>query len=170
MPQPLGRVLSDADLEGPRGPDVRHDVTVPASWLHEGAQITLELPRLLACAACQGGGCDKCGRSGAVELRARGAEAERVELELPESEQAVLIRLPRRGGRGGEGEERGHLLLTVSPGERASDGVRQGAAPSRKERTQAEALAVLPARPAGAPLLAVLALVALTVLGYLLSR
>ena len=59
-----------------------------------GEVVELELPRNLACAACGGGGCDTCGRSGAITLR-----------------------IPELGGLPEPGSElpRGVLLLTVVP-------------------------------------------------------
>jgi hypothetical protein len=119
----LGRVLLDDELTGPRGPDGRLRLRVPAEWLSEGARIELELPRMLACAGCDGGGCDGCGRSGAIETRGRRELAELLEIELPCSTQSVPLRLPRRGGLG-EGElGRGLLLLTVSAGDPPSEGL-----------------------------------------------
>lgn len=127
MSQALGRVLQKDELEGPRGPDGRHRVTVPERWLADGLWIELDLPRMLECAKCNGGGCDACDRSGAVVTRGRKELPELVEVKLPESTQGVTLRLPRRGGLPGTEAEnlaRGILLLVVVPGETASDGVR----------------------------------------------
>ncbi len=127
MTQALGRVLQQDDLEGPRGPDGRLRITVPREWLVEARWIELDLPRMLECARCRGGGCDGCERSGAVVTRGRKELAEVVELKLPESAQAVTLRLPRRGGLPPDATPdlaRGLLLLAVFPGDDASDGVR----------------------------------------------
>lgn len=141
MSQVLGRVIGP-DLDGPRGPDVAHRVRVPQDWIDNAAVVAIELPRNLHCAVCEGGGCDLCGRSGALSLRGRGDPAEIVEVTLPRrdperSEQgaesgtspnsrAFLIRIPEFGGLPPEGSDlpRGHLLLTVAPGETPDAGVR----------------------------------------------
>lgn len=128
MGQALGRVLRDEDWEGPRGPDGALRVCVPPAWLAESAWIELDLPRMLACAECSGGGCDRCGRSGAVATRGRKELPELVELRLPASERGATVRLPKRGGLPEEGDlslPRGMLLLTIVPGELASEGVRR---------------------------------------------
>lgn len=104
---------------------------MPAEWLAEGASIELELPRTLSCAACGGGGCDACGRSGAVYTRGRKELPELVEVSLPSSTggaRGATVRLPKRGGLPSDETPelaRGMLLLTVIPGEAASDGVRR---------------------------------------------
>lgn len=127
MAQVLGRVTRADDA--PRGPDVEFTLRLPASWLEEGACIRFELPRNLNCAACQGGGCDRCGRAGAVSTRGRREPPEEVELTLPKSEGELLqngltIRVPERGGlpRGGA-ELRGYLLLKVKPSEAPDAGL-----------------------------------------------
>ena len=124
---PLARVLREDDLTGPRGPDGKLTITVPRAWLANGRWIELSLPRTLTCVRCEGGGCDGCGRSGAVDTRGRKELAEIVELRLPNSDQGATIRLPKRGGMALEEEtslDRGILLLTILPGVEASLGVR----------------------------------------------
>jgi hypothetical protein len=123
LPEVLARVKSRA-VEGPRGPDVLHRVKVRREWLTLGEVVELELPRNLACAACGGGGCDACGRSGAITLRQRDEPAEMVEVtlparrgdDLPES-RGVTLRIPELGGLPEPGSQlpRGVLLLTVVP-------------------------------------------------------
>jgi hypothetical protein len=112
----LGRVVA-SDLGGPRGPDATHRIRVPRGWLKEGAVIELDLPRHLVCAACDGGGCDVCERSGGVTLRERGEPADLVQVTLPAAEkhQTFVIRLPGRGGLPPAGSDlpRGNLLLRV---------------------------------------------------------
>ncbi len=119
----LARVKSRA-VEGPRGPDVLHRVKVRREWLAIGEVVELELPRNLACATCGGGGCDTCGRSGAITLRKRDEPAEVVEVtlparsgdELPDS-RGITLRIPEQGGLPEPGSDlpRGVLLLTVVP-------------------------------------------------------
>ena len=123
MSEVLARVKSRA-VEGPRGPDVLHRVKVRREWLAVGEVVELELPRNLACASCGGGGCDACGRSGAITLRQRDEPAEMVEItlparrgeELPDS-RGITLRIPELGGLPEPGSElpRGVLLLTVVP-------------------------------------------------------
>lgn len=123
MPEVLARVTSRAAV-GPRGPDVLHRVKVRREWLVTGEVIELELPRNLACAACGGGGCDTCGRSGAITLRQRDEPAEMVEVTLPArpdddmpDSRGITLRIPEQGGLPDRGSElpRGLLLLTVIP-------------------------------------------------------
>ncbi len=123
MSEVLARVTSRA-VEGPRGPDVLHRVKVRREWLTVGEVVELELPRNLACAGCGGGGCDACGRSGAITLRTRDEPAEVVEVtlparradELPDS-RGLTLRIPEQGGLPAPGSDlpRGLLLLTVVP-------------------------------------------------------
>ena len=101
-----------------------HRVKVRREWLAVGEVVELELPRNLACAACGGGGCDTCGRSGAITLRQRDEPAEVVEVTLPARKsddlpdsRGVTLRIPEQGGLPEPGSElpRGVLLLTVVP-------------------------------------------------------
>lgn len=116
----LGKVTGD--LDAPRGPDVAFQITVPEGWL--GREVALVLPRNVHCAACGGGGCDRCERSGAITLRARDEEPAQVRVSLPSAEVAsagVCLRIPELGGSSPEeGCGRGHLLLTVRVGEEVS--------------------------------------------------
>lgn len=123
MSEVLARVTSRA-IEGPRGPDVLHRVKVRREWLTVGEVVELELPRNLACAGCGGGGCDACGRSGAITLRKRSEPSEVVEVTLPARPETELpdsrgltLRIPEQGGLPEPGSElpRGLLLLTVVP-------------------------------------------------------
>lgn len=95
-------------------------IEVPRAWFEQGATLQLQLPRLLNCARCNGGGCDACQRRGAFELEAAGI-AKEVAVGLPklpaERSSAVCLRLPALGARA-EPESQlpnGHLLLTVIP-------------------------------------------------------
>lgn len=119
----LARVKSRA-VEGPRGPDVLHRVRVRREWLVVGEVVEVELPRNLACAGCGGGGCDACGRSGAITLRQRDEPAEVVEVTLPArpsddlpDSRGITLRIPELGGLPPPDSElpRGVLLLTVIP-------------------------------------------------------
>jgi len=116
----LGRVTTGA-IDGPRGPDVVHRIRVAKAWFSRGATIDIVLPRNVTCARCDGGGCDGCGRSGAISLRERDASEPPLTLALPpegelgsEGDAPLLVlRVPERGGFGRAGEPRGLLLLQV---------------------------------------------------------
>ena len=134
--QPLARVTGN--LEGPRGPDVLHRVTLGPE-LAGVSRLRVELPRSLSCAACAGGGCDLCERRGAFTLRERDDSPRTVELTLPEfpESQAVTLRVPEEGAPGPAGLGPGHLLLTLVRGDSTSGGVtahRSAAAEREAER------------------------------------
>ena len=131
MPEVLGRVTTRT-LDVPRGPDVVHRIRVPRAWLEAGEVVEFELPRNLSCAACDGGGCDICERSGAVTLRGRHELAELLSVTLParKTEEAseargIVIRIPEQGGLPAQGLSlpRGLLLLRVELAEIADPGV-----------------------------------------------
>jgi hypothetical protein len=102
---------------------VLHAIVVPAPWLEQGASIEVQLPRLLPCARCLGGGCDLCERKGAFEQATSGASSE-VVVTLPQllggATGPVCLRLPACGARHASDPDLplGHLLLTVVPRER----------------------------------------------------
>jgi hypothetical protein len=132
VPEVLAR-LTTQPLDAPRGPDVAHRIRVPQAWLESGALIEFELPRTLACAACDGGGCDLCQRAGAVTLRGREELPELLQVTLPArlpepnaGARSVVIRIPERGGLPAEHEPllpRGLLLLRVDLAESADPGL-----------------------------------------------
>jgi hypothetical protein len=135
----LARVALSTDR--PRGPDAQLAVTVPESFLLEGATIEVEVPRNLSCATCGGGGCDACERSGAVSARGRNDPVEKVEITLPKpapkddgatAPRAVILRIPEHGGLAAAESNlpRGNLLLTVRAGETLSKGVTRLPGPS----------------------------------------
>lgn len=70
----LGRVLDPSAADADPGPRARLRLDVPETWLTEGAELELTVPSLLACARCDGGGCDGCARSGAVRAPEDAAE------------------------------------------------------------------------------------------------
>jgi len=166
-------------LNVPRGPDVTHRIRVPRAWLETGEVVEFELPRNVTCAACEGGGCDACERSGAITLRGRQELAEILRVTLPvrnaQSEiRSVVIRIPEQGGISPDNAEllpRGLLLLRVEPAELADPGVSR-VLPSQRplsQRVMHSLRAV--ASPSGRPwLLAILvlslALAALAVLAF----
>ena len=118
-PAPLARVADPAELAQAKGPRARLRVTIPASWLEQDVSLQIQAPKLLRCTACGGGGCDQCGRSGA--LQAPAAQAERVlRVSL-----AARCKLPCavRLAEPFPGSAIEQLLVQLEPGERASDNV-----------------------------------------------
>lgn len=122
MSTTLAKVTLDAANE-PRGPDVAHAIRVPEAWLSRGETIELELPRQLNCASCQGGGCDRCQRAGAIRLRQADEPPETVRVSLPDvrgrdeaqAGKPLLVRIPHAGGRSlTEGLPRGLLMLQIT--------------------------------------------------------
>lgn len=113
----LGRVTDPRALDASTGACGRVRVVIPEGWAREGAAIEVLLPCKVECGVCRGGGCDRCGRSGAHRLPA--AEAERtLELSLPPLDgDAVLLRVPRPFGASTELEL---LNVEVTKGEVAS--------------------------------------------------
>jgi len=121
-------------VDVPRGPDVLHRIRVCAEWVDEGAAIEFELPRNLKCAACEGGGCDRCERSGAISVRGRKELGEVVQVTLPKRDESsiestasgrsLVIRIPQRGGFADDPDlPRGILMLQVVPADEADPGV-----------------------------------------------
>lgn len=92
-------------LDAAAGARARLRIEVPSRWLDAGAAIELTAPRRLVCARCDGGGCDACGRSGAL-CAPEDAAARRVGVVLPQvlaspqagERRAVLLRLPEPFG------------------------------------------------------------------------
>jgi hypothetical protein len=168
----LGRVTGN--LEVPRGPDVTHKVRVKPEWLEVGATIEFELPRNLSCAACKGGGCDKCDRSGAITIRDRGEPGELVTVTLPRhtpdlettaSGRGVIVRIPERGGLPESPKmPRGLLLLSVSPAQIADVTLVETALPP--EIVPSKHPTLVPARRLD-PLVIALAILVVLLLAYL---
>lgn len=109
-----------------------YELRLPGEWLDQGASIEFELPRHLTCAACGGGGCDACGRSGALTVRSKDEPPEIVPVTLPQrqshqGQSGLVLRIPECGGLPATCCDfpRGLLLLKVVPGE-------TGAAPVRR--------------------------------------
>ena len=145
----LARVTTRA-LDTPRGPDVLHRIRVPRAWLESGESVEFELPRNLSCAACDGGGCDLCERSGAITLRGREELPELLQVTLPArppeadgAPRGVVIRIPEQGGLPPVDAAvlpRGLLLLRVEPAEVADPGVSRIAPPAPPARRVALSL------------------------------
>jgi hypothetical protein len=121
------------------------NLSVPEDWILAGATLEIALPRNLACAACGGGGCDACERSGAVSLRGRNDPVEKIEVTLESSSvsddvpssrtRRIVVRIPDQGGHArpaddGRALPRGHLLLSVRAGPPPPRGVSRLDGPS----------------------------------------
>jgi hypothetical protein len=169
------------------------NLSVPEEWILAGATLEIELPRNLACAACGGGGCDVCERSGAVSLRGRSDPVETLEVTLEPSTvsddvpssrtRRLVVRIPEHGGhaRPVEGSEipRGHLLLSVRSGPPPPRGVKRLSGPSIRpvpEATESSttrvpsAAPVAPERPRSPWALLLLAGIALAAIAWWLLR
>lgn len=118
MTQPLGKVADpDAAAQAP-GAHVAVTIRVPRAWLARGEAIVVEVeaPELARCARCEGGGCDACGRSGAVRLASEAA-ARTFTLSLPPSlGERTALRVPSPFG---AASEVGLVVCEVHVGEDA---------------------------------------------------
>lgn len=113
-------------------------LTVPSSWAEEGATLRVLVPRRLACARCDGGGCDGCERSGAYRLPERAAE---LTLELPAgSGSGVALRLEDPFSGQGPVEQ---LIVEIRVGPTTSDGVHRIPTPVHREKRPAHALVTM---------------------------
>ena len=148
MATPLGSVLERDELT--TGPHGRLTVDVLDAWLPPGTVLEVVVPGRLACARCEGGGCDACGKSGAIRLA--GDEQER-SLRITLSESARRVRLVRPLG-----EDAGldQLVVELRPAAVPSDFCR---------RAQGES-----GRRAIIPLLFVLGLVSAVIAALVLHR
>ncbi|MBX3226510.1 MAG: hypothetical protein KIT84_32385 [Labilithrix sp.] len=102
----LARVLDPSALDAAAGPHGK--MSVELSSARRGEAVELVVPSRLACARCDGGGCDACGRSGALRLSL--TEAERTtHFVLPEdARERLRVRLVRPLG-----DEAGLEQLTI---------------------------------------------------------
>ncbi len=180
MSEVLARVTTRT-LDVPRGPDVVHRIRVPRAWLESGEVVELELPRNLSCAACNGGGCDQCERSGAITLRGREELPEILHVTLPARQpeldggtRGVVIRIPEQGGLPPANDEllpRGLLLLRVEPAEVADPGVSRIVPPAAKSLRAPLSLRSLKPSPNQARVLVLVLAIALLVgLAFLAFR
>jgi hypothetical protein len=107
----LAKVAAPEELSSLEGAIARARVEVPQSWA--GSLIEVDVPRRLSCGACDGGGCDRCQRSGAIKLDSVGALSVRLPEELGEG---AVLRIPQPF----EGDELAILLLEVRVAEAPS--------------------------------------------------
>lgn len=117
----LGRVTDPAALDAESGSIASLDLHVPGTWA--GRRVRIAVPRRFPCGRCGGGGCDRCGRSGAFVVRGPGyrgqGEASRevsFEMQLPPviAVKPVLVRLPRPFGEDA-GVDQLHVVIDDGP-------------------------------------------------------
>ncbi|MDI1447613.1 hypothetical protein [Polyangium sp. 6x1] len=146
MGEALSRVLDPAALDACDKPRGRLVIEVPADWA--GAVIEVVIPTRVACARCDGGGCEGCGLRGGH--RVPGDPTGRlVRTRLPSAlEGGVVLRILRPFGDDGAGIAQLHL--EVRAGTAASAGVTwcASAVPEEPRIERAEPRAVAP--PLGA--------------------
>lgn len=152
----LGKLLDKDALDNDGGGRARASISVPPSWCDDSALIEVTLPRTLPCARCGGGGCDGCGRSGALR-GPKHEHARRVRVRLPQNlGDGVAMRLADPFGRAGAIAQ---LWIEVRPADEPSPTVRR-LSPQKRERRR-----ILPRMVAGLGLvvaLLVAVLVAMT--------
>lgn len=113
----LGRIVDPNELNRADGRRGRLIIDVPAEWLGVGDTVELVAPTRLVCARCEGGGCDRCDRSGAIRLSDE-TTARTIRLTLPRTTSSrVVVRLVRPLG-----DEAGLDQLTLE--------IRESTAPS----------------------------------------
>ena len=117
--KPLARVTSPEALDRATGPRAKLELVVPKAWLAEGCALEVTAPKLLCCARCDGGGCDSCGRGGALRAPPRRAQRA-LQLSLPgDHTTAVQLRLVDPFA----DSEIEQLLVQVRPGTTTTPGV-----------------------------------------------
>lgn len=132
----LARVVDPEAVDAMSGPWGRLEIRVPASWARRTIEIVV--PPRVACARCDGGGCDSCGKSGAFKLAT--APERTLRAALPETlGGGVILRLVDPFGEGGPVEV---LHVEVRPGEAPSDGVTLAAAHGPRPRAAYGAVAL----------------------------
>ena len=132
--QPLAKVTGD--LDAPRGVDLLCVRKMEERHYRPASRMAVRLPQKLPCAACEGGGCDRCERAGAAAPRRAGNE---VLLTLPSELGAggAKVRVPGEGADSKE-DGPGHLIIHLLPADEADVGVRLSvpAPPTAEERAQ----------------------------------
>ncbi len=111
----LARVFDESEITRIPGGRASFEISVLEGWANRTCEI--DVPRRLACATCEGGGCDACERRGAYRLEESDDER-RVDVRLP-SVLAGRTRI-RIGQPFGATSVIGVLLLDVVLGEEPS--------------------------------------------------
>lgn len=147
----LGQVVDIEALDASSGARGLFRVRVPASWAAAGSQIALTVPARVECARCEGGGCDGCGKSGALRAPPD-PSARALRVEIPKgSTGGVALRLAHPFGEDAEIEQ---LIIEVRCGEAPSEGVSRIAAlhprHRRDRRARRDITPAAPARAGGA--------------------
>ncbi|MBW2525030.1 MAG: hypothetical protein JRI23_12680 [Deltaproteobacteria bacterium] len=140
----LARIVDPGSLDDAAGSRAKVQVVVPPGWLAERAEVELELPAMLCCARCDGGGCDRCNRSGAVRLD-RAADRT-LRFTLPDQAAGAILRLVQPL----DDCDLDQLLVEVRPGNVSSSGVNRlppptapsAAEPSAEPRSTVVAIAI----------------------------
>lgn len=154
----LGRVLDPSALDSAPGARAHLRIDIPSEWFHEGAELEVRAPVRLACARCEGGGCDACARSGVLRGPSdQGARIVRAVVPAG-STGAMVLRIPQPFGPASAIDQ---LLLEVHA----------AAAPSAGIVRVARAQAASPSTPIVVPWLWVAAFVtAASILASLWAR
>ena len=135
MTTPLGSVLERDELSGEAGQRGRLTVDVLEAWLEAGTVLEIVVPGRLACARCEAGGCDGCGRSGAIRVP---GDAQEGRLRITLSESARGLRLIRPLGPDAGLDQ---LVLELRPAPVPSDFC--GRAQAERQRSSVVPLLVL---------------------------
>ncbi len=155
----LGKLLDKEALDNDGGGRARASISVPPRWCDDSALVEVTLPRTLVCARCEGGGCDACGRSGALR-GPKHERARRVRVRLPQNlGDGVAMRIADPFGRGAPITQ---LWIEVRPADSPSPTVRR-LTPEKRERRR-----ILPRMVAGLGL--VVALLAAVLVAMTLAR
>lgn len=109
----LAKVLDTEELASARVV-AKLRVEVAVAWA--GREVSVTVPRRLVCSSCDGGGCDACGRSGALRLPESDGPRTILVVLPPSLGEGVALRLARPF----EDAEIDVLLLEVVPAERSS--------------------------------------------------
>jgi len=121
----LGRVLSPEALDAAEGGRARLAIEVPGDWLTDPCELIVVVPRRLACARCDGGGCDGCDRSGALRAP-EDDDARTVCLRLDQLAAGVAIRVATPFA---PETQIAQLIVEIRTGARPSPGVTRRVAP-----------------------------------------
>lgn len=116
----LGRLIDPDALASCSGARGKLCIEVPGAWLVGAVELAVTAPARIVCARCDGGGCDGCGRSGALRGPVE-VEARTLSVHLPDgSRGGAMLRLVQPFGVAASIEQ---LLVEVRPASRASAGV-----------------------------------------------
>jgi hypothetical protein len=116
----LGRLIDPEALATCPGARGKLCIDVPAAWLESAVELVVTAPARIVCARCDGGGCDGCGRSGALRGPVEAA-ARTLSVHLPEGAgDGAVLRIVRPFGAAAPIEQ---ILVEVRPAAGASVGV-----------------------------------------------